>query len=455
MSIETYVTVMFQTICPRSIIVPTDDAIVRKQLRDLDEPMCFFGEGPAERRERLARALAKLRPEARAKLQTSDQSAKTIDDKSRDEIFYYEGCETLKKARYIIADHSIKQCNYRLDMARIKQLEPMNSRLIEQHDLMARIRQIEDTGSYIDEENSTTELKTLTSCSFNPDANLLATSCRSGRCKLWTIPDMETHLVLRGHLSYVNFITFSPKSGAEGLCQKAANLASCSMDGSIMMWNLVDETPMSQLCGTQSWRVTRVRYHPTGLYLGSCCSDGSWRLWDILSRDEILHQEGHAAGVFDLAYHPDGSLVGSAGEDSLARLWDLRTGRLIQSFKGHTKGLRSIDFSPDGYHMATGSMDNTVKVWNLRQRQVEYTIPAHVNTVTTVMFEKENGYYLATASFDKSVRFWSCRTWAPVKALDAYDDKVTNFDLTTKSNLLASCHSKYIKIWSLKIDQSE
>lgn len=436
---------------PRPIVVPTDDKIVVKQLRHIHEPAKYYAEGPAGRRERLARILVDLPPEQRTKIQESTvvDSSRAIESKDEEEAFYYEGSDALKEARYKIADFSIQQCNYRLDMARIKQMEPATTRLISQQDLIEKIRQIDDPETYVDEETSTIELKTLTSCNFNSDASLLCTSCRSGRCKIWSVPNMETHNNLRGHQQSANYITFSPKSGpSSDLSPTAANLASCAMDGSVALWNIIDETPVAMLSEPQSWRVTRVRYHPCGNYLASCCSDKSWRLWDIESQSEILHQEGHSDDVFDIAFHPDGSLAGSAGMDSYARVWDLRTGKAIQLIEGHSKGIRTIDFSPNGYHIATGSLDNSVKIWNLRQRKIEYTIPAHVNAVTTVIFEKENGYYLATASFDRTVKFWSTQTWAPIKTLDAYEDKVARIDLSTNSQYLISCYSKFLKLWT-------
>lgn len=438
---------MVNFLYPRSFNVPTDDVIVKSQLRDLDEPSCFFGEGPAERRERLTKAISKLTLEARIKLQNSSQVVKPIEDNKSDEIFYYEGSETLKEARYKIADYSIRQCNYRLDLARIRQLEPLATRLIPQQDLIEKIRQAEDQGSYVDEDAPTTSLKTLSSCNFNSNTELLATSCRSGNCKIWTIPDMETHLNLKGHQVSANFIVFSPKSGSD-LAPTVSNLASCAMDGSVYLWNLIDGNPTTILSDKQNWIVTRVRYHPTGTYLATCCSDNSWRLWDLASKKEFLHQEGHSDSVFDIAFHCDGSLAGSASMDSYSRIWDLRTGRSIQLLEGHMKGVRSIDFSVDGYHVATGSMDNSVKVWNLRQRKLEYTIPAHLNTVTTVMFEKENGYYLVTSSYDQTVKFWSTQTWAPIKELDAFDDRITKIDLSFQSDYLATCHNKYVKLWT-------
>lgn len=44
----------------RQIHVSTDDNEVKLNLRQLNEPICLFGEGPAERRERLKVLVSKL-----------------------------------------------------------------------------------------------------------------------------------------------------------------------------------------------------------------------------------------------------------------------------------------------------------------------------------------------------------------------------------------------------------
>ncbi|OQR74389.1 U4/U6 small nuclear ribonucleoprotein Prp4-like, partial [Tropilaelaps mercedesae] len=43
----------------RKLNVPTDDGQVKSILREIGHPICFFGEGPADRRERLRNILAK------------------------------------------------------------------------------------------------------------------------------------------------------------------------------------------------------------------------------------------------------------------------------------------------------------------------------------------------------------------------------------------------------------
>ena len=41
----------------RTIALPTDDALIKARLRELSEPVMFFGESKAERRERLRKKL--------------------------------------------------------------------------------------------------------------------------------------------------------------------------------------------------------------------------------------------------------------------------------------------------------------------------------------------------------------------------------------------------------------
>eukprot|EP00291_Cryptomonas_curvata_P020618 CAMPEP_0172161100 /NCGR_PEP_ID=MMETSP1050-20130122/5932_1 /TAXON_ID=233186 /ORGANISM="Cryptomonas curvata, Strain CCAP979/52" /LENGTH=119 /DNA_ID=CAMNT_0012830949 /DNA_START=631 /DNA_END=986 /DNA_ORIENTATION=- len=47
----------------KQIAAPTNDYDVKMQLRKFEEPICLFGEGPAERRDRLKRILAKMEVE--------------------------------------------------------------------------------------------------------------------------------------------------------------------------------------------------------------------------------------------------------------------------------------------------------------------------------------------------------------------------------------------------------
>lgn len=184
-----------------------------------------------------------------------------------------------------------------------------------------------------------------------------------------------------------------------------------------------------------------------------CCRrsfDSSWRLWDLETKTEVLHQEGHSNAVYGIAFHPDGSvrelahsaslcckramlvgvtgrrqrmlrapscscvaaataaaprrlharfcsrrvldtqLAGTSSLDASARLWDLRTGRNVLTLQGHVKQVLGIDFSPNGYHLATGSDDHSIRLWDIRAQSCVYTLPAHKSLISEVRFHRKS-----------------------------------------------------------------
>lgn len=69
------------------------------------------------------------------------------------------------------------------------------------------------------------------------------------------------------------------------------------------------EEPVADLEGHAPFRVSRAIFHPSGRFLGTCCYDNSWRLWDLEQGEEVLHQEGHCKPVYCMSFQCDGSIV--------------------------------------------------------------------------------------------------------------------------------------------------
>ncbi|XP_067825631.1 U4/U6 small nuclear ribonucleoprotein Prp4 isoform X1 [Heptranchias perlo] len=361
----------------RQINVSTDDAEVKACLRALGEPITLFGEGPAERRERLRNILSVVGADALKKTEKTEDAKKSRQE--HQQTWYHEGPSTLKTARVCIARFSLPRAVKRLDEARANKEIPEASRTARQQELHKSLRALNNFCSQIGDD------RPISYCQFSPNSKLLVTASWSGLCKLWGVPDCSLIRTLRGHSTNVGAIVFHPQATIS-LDEKDCNMASCAADGSVKLWNLESDEPIADIEG-HTMRVARVAWHPSGRFLGTTCYDHSWRLWDLEAQEEILHQEGHSKGVYDIAFHRDGSLVGTGGLDAFGRLWDLRTGRCIMFLEGHLKEIYGISFSPNGYHAATGSGDNSCKVWDLRQRKCIYTIPAHQNLLSAVKFQ--------------------------------------------------------------------
>lgn len=71
---------------------------------------------------------------------------------------------------------------------------------------------------------------------------------------------------------------------------------------------IFSEEPIADIEGHIPHRVSRLGFHPSGRFLGTCCFDNSWRLWDLQQCTEVLHQEGHVKPVYCISFQIDGSV---------------------------------------------------------------------------------------------------------------------------------------------------
>lgn len=430
----------------RQIHVTTDDDEVRRRLRSYGQPITLFGEGPADRRDRLREMVAELGEEATKSNKISEKEM--VAAKEREELakttWYHEGPDSLKKARIWIADYSIPRAKERLHKAKLKQDETATQKHARVHEVHRHMRAVSSIGSQIGDS------RPISACRFSPNSKILATASWSGLCKLWSIPDCEELRVLRGHAINVCSVAFHPQATVS-LDEKMCCLASSSADGAVKMWNLESSEPVSEIDG-HDMKVAKVEYHPSGRFLGTTCYDNSWRLWDLEQEEEVLHQEGHSKGVHDISFQDDGALAATSGLDSYGRIWDLRTGRCIMFLEGHLKELFAICFSPNSYQVATGSGDNTVKVWDLRRTTCVYTIPAHTNLVSHIQYERTNGDYLVTASYDCTAKIWAHPGFMPLKTLAAHENKIMGMDISPDNEyIVTSSFDRTFKLWSKDI----
>eukprot|EP00126_Sphaerothecum_destruens_P002571 Sdes_comp15997_c0_seq3m5170 len=433
----------------RTIPVPTDKAAVQSLLRYLSQPICLFGEGPAERRDRLKDVLAGLDDEVvrealshKEIIGSAAQQEDVVSEGDDDEVWYYPGSKDLKNMRMNVALFSLQRAQNRLKMERLFRARPPPDWAGKTQELYNKLRSIGTTSSQIGDN------RPLSYCQFSPDSQLLATSSWSGLCKVWTVPDSKPLLTYRGHKERATCVIFHPHSRTS-LSETAANVFSSGSDGIVNAWSLHDSNLVAAFQG-HSHRVSRLACHPNGSLLATTCHDHSWRLFDISTQQELLFQEGHSQPVYDVAFQSDGSLVATCGLDRLPRVWDLRTGKCISLLVGHVNQVLSVTFSPNGYQLATGGEDNSIRIWDLRlmrgpnapssvgeRKYIStnnfnsiYMIPAHINLVSSVKYEPVYGRYLVSSSYDTFCKVWAYQSWAPVRSLEGHEGKVMALDVS-------------------------
>ncbi|KIK36584.1 hypothetical protein CY34DRAFT_811195 [Suillus luteus UH-Slu-Lm8-n1] len=79
--------------------------------------------------------------------------------------------------------------------------------------------------------------------------------------------------------------------------------------------------------------VRDVVHLPGGRRIITCSSDGSLRLWDLVSGAQIggdwRDNGARESAAYKIALSPNGKIVSSGSQDGKVRLWDVKTGRVI------------------------------------------------------------------------------------------------------------------------------
>lgn len=93
-------------------------------------------------------------------------------------------------------------------------------------------------------------------------------------------------------------------------------------------------------------------------------SDGSARVWDTSTGEELLALRGHTSDVLDASFSPDGRRIVTAGADDTVRVWDARTGEQIAQLEGQTQLVERVMYSPDGSLIASVGQNQVVNIWD-------------------------------------------------------------------------------------------
>ncbi|KAJ3196809.1 U4/U6 small nuclear ribonucleoprotein Prp4, partial [Dinochytrium kinnereticum] len=199
----------------RSLAVPTEDFRVRRRLQAYSQPQTLFAEGPAERRDRLREFMSRvLQEQGQEALIVSDEEEEYEEDSDEDsdgdeditEEFYTYGEESLFFARTWLTKWSVPRARKRMAAQRAELDVPITQRKKTKLEWYTRLKTYTTFASQIGDD------RPLSTCLFSPNSRVLATSSFSGLVKLWSVPNSEHLLTLKGHNGRVSGLAFHPGS---------------------------------------------------------------------------------------------------------------------------------------------------------------------------------------------------------------------------------------------------
>ena len=108
--------------------------------------------------------------------------------------------------------------------------------------------------------------------------------------------------------------------------------------------------------------VRAVRLSVDGMYMMTCGSDKSLKLWNPRKGTQLKCYMGHGFEVLDAMGSCDNSQIASCGSDKAVVLWDVSSGQWNRKWRGHLSAVNCCVFNEDSSVIISGSTDTTVKV---------------------------------------------------------------------------------------------
>ncbi len=137
-----------------------------------------------------------------------------------------------------------------------------------------------------------------------------------------------------------------------------------SSGGQVTLWDA--ETGQEQLTVTRrEWMIVwGVSFTPDGERIACGCHDGSVRILDAKTGEELSVLIGHRFCVHDVSYSRDGKRLVSGADDRALRVWSTEATKERLVINTHKSPLQSMDFSPDGKHIMAAFADGAFKAWD-------------------------------------------------------------------------------------------
>jgi WD40 repeat protein/serine/threonine protein kinase len=247
----------------------------------------------------------------------------------------------------------------------------------------------------------------------------------------------------QGHSGTVSGVDYSPDG---------ARLASSSDDGSVRLWDVATGQQLKCLA-LKKMDLPCVAFSPDGARLAVGCGDGTVRVLDAAGLQELSALTGNAGRVGGLRFSPDGARLVTISAGGRLKTWDLTAARELRTFQQPAGSLQCVAVSPDGKWLALGGQGGAVRLLDAASGQEVRTFGGHAGGTNGVAFSPD-GKRLASTGMDRAVRVWDVASGQVLRELLGHASEVRSVAFSPDGKRLASGgHDQMLKVWDIESGQ--
>ena len=280
---------------------------------------------------------------------------------------------------------------------------------------------------------------------FSPNGDRVVVAAGS-RAIIWSIQSPRPGFQFTGHGSTVDAVDFSPSGG---------HVLSGARDGTSRIWDAATGQQIRTFAATAG-QPNPATFSTDGTKILAGSGLNLPRLWEQATGSELRTFPGHSGTVNAVALSPDGTKALTGSADDTAILWDTATGKKLFTFTGHTGDVLSVAFSPDGMQALTSSNDSTVRLWDtVTGHEIKTFVHggSQMMPIPHALFSQDGQYVISHDSMWPSTAYlWEISSQTLLRTLSAEESGLSSINglaISPDQTIVATSHSDgQIRLWS-------
>lgn len=243
---------------------------------------------------------------------------------------------------------------------------------------------------------------------FSPDGTLLAVGASDeAAARLYAVPSGKLVGRLQGE---------AERYSREGLAFSADGrqlLVPGNAAKAIEFFNVASGDLVRSL-DTDSLKPRDVAVSSDGRLAAMIASEAELKVWELDSGAELSEQVvGHAETPYEIVYVPGGERLATGAVDGTIRIWDVQTGEQVRMLEHHDHWVAGLTVSSDGEHLLSCGLDDTLRLSNPHTGREIYELAGHGTTggnQTTAVGFSSDGNTMLSFGGDMYLRAWDMAT---------------------------------------------
>jgi WD40 repeat protein len=184
-----------------------------------------------------------------------------------------------------------------------------------------------------------------------------------------------------------------------------------------------------------------LRSSPDGKRLYAAVGDGSVRVWEVPSKNQVhTWMNLHRGGIWGMALSPDGKMLATGGQDHFARLLDTENFKVLHESE-HPADVNGVVFSHDNKTLLTGCGDAAIRIFDVASSKEIRKLEGHSQGSVTDLEFSPDGKILASGGMDRTVRIWDLADSAgpkPKSTVGGFNEFVFGVAISPNAKWLAA-----------------